>query len=83
MIKILFVSMPSIHFIRWVSNLSETNYELYWFDILNRGYIKELPFVNQITNWQKRKITYLKGEYLLQKKLNFIYTKSGAIHFQP
>ncbi|MDW8849244.1 glycosyltransferase [Flavobacterium sp. MMLR14_040] len=67
--KILFVSMPSIHFTRWVENLKDTNYELYWFDVLNRGKIKELDTVVQFTDWKERKIKPIKGEYFLYKKL--------------
>lgn len=65
--------MPSLHFIRWVSNLKDTSYEMYWFDILHQGYQKELEFVNQITGWKKRKMPYLKGEYYLSKKKPLIY----------
>ncbi|RCS27067.1 glycosyltransferase [Polaribacter sp. WD7] len=71
--------MPSLHFIRWVSNLKNTNYELYWFDILNRGYINELPYVNQITNWQKRKKSYIKGEYFLEKKVTSLYNSISPL----
>lgn len=71
--RILFIAMPSVHFTRWVTNLKDTPHELYWFDILDRGYQKELQFVNQITGWKKRKIPYLKGEYYLSKNKPLIY----------
>ena len=35
--KILFISMPSVHVSRWIENLDDSKYELFWFDILNRG----------------------------------------------
>ena len=73
--KILFISMPSIHFIRWIENLKETDYELYWFDVLRRGEIGELHFVSQFTGWKKRKIKYIKGEYFLSKKTPLLYEK--------
>jgi glycosyltransferase involved in cell wall biosynthesis len=73
--KILFVSMPSVHVIRWVENLKDTAYELYWFDILGRGSLQTLENVHQFTGWQQRKIPYIKGEYFLSKKVPFLYEK--------
>ena len=73
--KILFVSMHSIHAVRWIQNLSETEHELYWFDILNQGELKELSNINQIINWAKRKIPPIKGEYFLSKKAPELYLK--------
>ena len=66
--KILFVSMPSIHAVRWIENLKESGHELYWFDITGKGKIQTLEEVTQITNWKKRKLPYIKGEYWLSKK---------------
>src|SRR6218665_4182931 len=71
--KILFVSMPSIHFYRWIENLKETDYDFYWFDVLNKGETKELGLIPQFTNWKKRKIRPLKGEFFLHKKLPVIH----------
>ena len=59
--KILFVSMHSIHAVRWIQNLSETEHELYWFDILNQGELKKISNISQITSWAKRKIPPIKG----------------------
>ena len=73
--KILFVSMPSVHVIRWIENLKDTSYELYWFDILGRGKLQTLENVAQFTDWQQRKIPYIKGEYFLSKKIPFLYEK--------
>lgn len=73
--KIVFVAMPSIHFIRWVSNLNTDEYELYWFDVLDRGYCEELNFLTQITDWKTRKIKPIKGEYFLSKKLPNFYAR--------
>jgi len=67
--KILFVSMPSVHVIRWVENLKDTDYELYWFDVLNKGKIKELDSVIQFTDWKKRKIKSIKGEFFIYKNI--------------
>ena len=73
--KILFISMPSVHVIRWIENLKDTSYELYWFDVLGRGKLETLDSVHQYTNWKKRKIATIKGEYFLRKKAPLIYKK--------
>ncbi|MET3028163.1 glycosyltransferase [Flavobacterium sp. UW10123] len=73
--KILFISMPSVHAIRWIETLKDSDYELYWFDVLGRGELKEQNFVKQFTNWKKRKIPYIKGEFFLSKKYPNIYEK--------
>lgn len=73
--KILFVSMPSVHVIRWIENLKDTNHELYWFDVLGRGRIETIDSVIQFTDWKKRKTKKIKGEYFLNKKLPLLYEK--------
>ncbi|MBL0738882.1 glycosyltransferase [Flavobacterium sp. GN10] len=73
--KILLVSMPSIHVIRWIENLKDTNFDLYWFDVLDRGKLKTLDSVTQFTGWKKRKKAYIKGEYFLSKKLPNLHEK--------
>ncbi len=71
--KLLLISMPSLHFTRWVSNLEDSGFDLYWFDILNRGEIKEMHSITQFSNWRKRKRKIFKGEYTLSKKLPKAY----------
>jgi len=71
--KILIVSMHSIHISRWVENLKEFHFDIYWFDVLNRGEIEAIPIEKQFVKWKKRKIKYIKGEYYLSKKQPFIY----------
>lgn len=71
--RIIFVSMHSIHFIRWIENLKDTNHELYWFDVTSNGKLNTIDKVHQITNWKKRKIPYLKGEYFLRKNYSPIH----------
>jgi glycosyltransferase involved in cell wall biosynthesis len=73
--KILLVSMPSVHVLRWIENLKDMNYELYWFDVLGRGRLETLDSVKQFTNWNKRKIKHIKGEYFLSKKYPSLYEK--------
>lgn len=71
--KILFVSMPSVHVVRWIENLKDTDYELYWFDVLGRGRLRTFDSVQQFTNWQKRKVKHIKGEFFLYKNLPTLY----------
>ena len=71
--KILLLSMHSIHATRWIENLKELGHELFWFDITGKGKIQTLEKVTQITNWKKRKLPYIKGEYWLSKKFPKFY----------
>lgn len=71
--KILFISMPSVHVIRWIENLKDTSYELYWFDVLGRGRLETLDSVRQFTAWKKRKLPHIKGGYFLSKRFPFLY----------
>lgn len=67
--------MPSIHIIRWIENLKDTDIELYWFDILGRGKLETFDSVKQFVGWKKRKVPYIKGEYFLRKKYSDLYEK--------
>lgn len=71
--RILFISMNSIHAQRWIANVDDVHKELYWLDISSNGKMVLPQSVNQISNWQKRKIKYIPGEYLLRKKMRFLY----------
>jgi hypothetical protein len=73
--KILFISMPSIHAIRWIENLKDTDDELYWFDVTNKGEIKLLQNATQFTGWKIRKKRHIKGEYRFSKKFPDTYFK--------
>ncbi len=54
-IKILLVSIPSLHFFSWVDQLKESDYELYWFDITDGGSkVDKINWVNQIKSWKLR-----------------------------
>lgn len=72
--KILFVSMPSLHAVRWIENLNASGHELYWFDVLGKGELPVKITMQQITDWKKRKVPYIKGEYFLQRKFPVFYT---------
>lgn len=73
--RILLVGMPSSHFFRWVSNIYQNNYELYWYNIMNLPYGENYSsFFKKIYFTRKeRKCRYLKGEYLLSKNAPQIY----------
>lgn len=73
--KILFISMPSVHVVRWIENLKDSSYDLYWFDVLGRGKLATLDSVHQFTDWKQRKVPPIKGEYFLSKKVPFVYDK--------
>lgn len=63
--KILMVSMNSIHFRRWTKQLEDSGHEVYWFDILgSEGKIKELGWVQQKTDWR---LKVKKGRYFFKK----------------
>lgn len=73
--KILFISIPSIHAIRWMENLKNTNNELFWFDITNQGLIDTNQNITQYVNWKKRKLPHFKGEYKLSRKFPDTFNK--------
>lgn len=51
--RILMVSMNSIHFQRWSEQLRHSGHDVYWFDILDQGYSNELGWMSQIVGWKK------------------------------
>lgn len=70
--KILLVSMSSLHFFRWSEQLENAGHEVYWFDILDGSPTERLPWVNKINGW-RLKYPNLKGRYFIKQKLPFIY----------
>ena len=70
--RILMISMQSIHFTRWTNQLKDCGFEVFWFDINDSGYNTNLPWVNQITGWKKR-LLKSKGRYFLKKQLPKFY----------
>lgn len=63
--KILMVSMNSIHFRRWSKQLENSGHEVFWFDVLgSEGSVKELDWLEQKTDWRLR---IKKGRYFLKK----------------
>lgn len=51
--KILMVSMPSLHFFRWTEQLKHTGYEIFWFNITDSGeFVERLDWVDQKYAWK-------------------------------
>lgn len=71
------VSIPSLHFFRWVNQLEETGHEVYWFDVTGMSKpVSKINWVNQKTNWKLKwnypgrafvKNRFLKAYNFLQK----------------
>jgi len=72
--KILLVSLPSVHAVRWSNQLLGQGWEIYWFDILNRGRGDFHPEIIQIVNWKRNKIPF-KGKSFLNKNFSKLYNK--------
>tara|TARA_R110002020_G_scaffold293535_4_gene509059 strand:- start:12606 stop:13748 length:1143 start_codon:yes stop_codon:yes gene_type:complete len=72
--RILLVSMNSLHFRRWASQLKDSGHEVFWFDILDMGYIPQLSWMQQITDW-KRSLWKSKGRTFVKKNFPGFYTK--------
>ena len=63
--RILLVSMNSIHFRQWASQLEDSAHEVFWFDALGaEGQIKKLQWIKESTNWRLR---IKKGRYVTKK----------------
>ncbi|MFT5892039.1 MAG: glycosyltransferase involved in cell wall biosynthesis [Dokdonia sp.] len=65
--KILMVSMNSIHFQRWTEQLRDSGHEVHWFDVRGGSGNASLDFVKQHTDWKYR---FKKGRYLFKKISN-------------
>ena len=72
--KILMVSMNSIHFQRWTDQLKDSGHEVFWFNVRDGGYSENLSWVKQITGW-KLKYPNLKGRLFIKKRLPWLYKK--------
>ena len=70
--KILLVSMPSLHFFRWSEQFENSGHDVYWFDILDGTPSERLPGVKKINGW-RLKYPNFKGRYFLKEKLPFLY----------
>lgn len=71
--KILFICQQYIHSARWINQLKNSGHEIFLFDCLDKPIHEELLWTNYTTNWSKRKISPIKGEYFLEKKAPFLF----------
>jgi glycosyltransferase involved in cell wall biosynthesis len=86
--KILMVSMVSLHYFRWTEQLRNSGHELYWFDVLDGGEkIERLDFVYQRVGWRQKwnfpgRFFFKKHLLLLYKWIEIINTKSTEKSFE-
>ena len=71
--KILFVALQYIHTSRWVNQLKDSGHDVYLFDCIDKPIHPDLKWTNYTTNWSKRKVRNIKGEYFLSKKAPNFY----------
>ena len=70
--KIVMVSMPTLHFFRWSSQLKDAGHEVYWFDITGMSTpVAKINWVTQYVDW-KLKWNY-PGRSFLKKKFPRVY----------
>ena len=72
--KILMVSINSIHFERWTNQLQESGHEVHWFNVRDGGYSEKLSWVNQIVGW-KFKFINNKARVFIKKRWPWLYNK--------
>ena len=71
--KILMVSMPTLHFFRWTDQLKNEGHEVYWFNITDsRAYVDKLDWVDQKYGWRSK--ISLKNGFLSTIQLNYLKT---------
>lgn len=77
--KILMVSMASLHIFRWTEQLKDNGHEVFWFDVLGSGVISEqISWVHQITDWKIR--WDFPGRYLIKNKFPNAYKSIQKIN---
>ncbi|WP_308992647.1 glycosyltransferase family 4 protein [Mariniflexile litorale] len=77
--KILMVSIPSLHFFRWTSQLQDAGHEVYWFDITGMSKpVERIGWVIQKTDWKLR--WSYPGRVFLKKNFPQIYNRIQKIN---
>jgi len=66
--RILMVSMNSIHFQRWTNQLKDSGHDVFWFDIRDGAKVPNLSWVKTYQGW-KQKFPNLKGRHFIKNKL--------------
>jgi hypothetical protein len=70
--KILMVSIPSLHFFRWTEQLKDAGYDIYWFDITGSEQdAVRINWVHQITRWKLK--WNFPGRYFVKKRFPKFY----------
>ncbi|MGM8362765.1 glycosyltransferase [Flavobacterium sp. ARAG 55.4] len=70
--KILMVSIPSLHFFRWTAQLQDSGHEVHWFDISGMSdKVERINWVTQKTSWKLR--WDYPGRTFIKSKLPIIY----------
>lgn len=77
--RILMVSMNSIHFQRWTNQLKYSGHEVYWFDIKDGVEVPSLSWVNVFQNW-KTKYSWVPKQTFIKKHIPFLYK---ILHKKP
>ncbi|MBN2869186.1 MAG: glycosyltransferase [Flavobacteriaceae bacterium] len=85
--KLLIVSMPSIHVTRWVSQLEHAGFDVYWFNVHGTSKNTKLSWVQQKVNWKLKwdypGRTFLKKRIpLLHKLLQRLFSNDTAVIFE-
>jgi len=53
--KILMVSIPTLHFFRWANQLQDAGHEVYWFDITGMSQpVSKISWIKQKVDWKLR-----------------------------
>ena len=70
--KILMVSMPSLHFFRWTEQLFNTGHEVYWFDITGMSApVDKISWTQQKVSWKLK--WDFPGRIFLKNRLPKLY----------
>lgn len=70
--KILMVSMASLHFFKWAEQLENAGHEVYWFDVIDsKQKVSKISWINQIVDWKLR--WDFPGRYFMKNKFPRLY----------
>ena len=73
------VSIPSLHFFRWTSQLQDAGHEVYWFDITGMSKpVKRISWVIQKTDWKLR--WSYPGRVFIKRNFPLIYSSIQKIN---
>ena len=66
--RILMVSMNSIHFVRWTQQLKDSGHDVFWFDILDGGRAERLALGASNLPDGRQKYSNFKGRLFFKRK---------------